>query len=81
MIRVRLREVIDDYRLRTGEVMTYSRLARLTGLSQQTLESVASRPGYNSTLSTIAKLCGVLGCQPGDLLIFEQDDSDAHQDR
>jgi DNA-binding Xre family transcriptional regulator len=78
MIRVKLRDAMESYRQRTGEVMTYRQLAQLTGLSQQTLASVASRPGYNSTLGTIAKLCRVLGCQPGDLLILDPAEPDEH---
>ena len=76
MIRVRLREAMEDHRRRTGERMTYETLAQATGLSRRTLESLASRPGYNSTLETIAKLCRALGCEPGDLLVLEPEDLD-----
>ena len=69
---------MDDHRRRTGERMTYERLAQRTGLSRQTLESVASRPNYNSTLDTIAKLCRALGCQPGDLLVLDPEEPDGH---
>ena len=69
---------MEDHRRRTGERMTYERLAQLTGLSRQTLASVASRPGYNSTLSTVAKLCHALSCQPGDLLALDPDNPDEH---
>ena len=69
---------MDDHRRRTGERMTYERLAQRTGLSRQTLESVASRPSYNSTLDTIAKLCRALGCQPGDLLVLDPEDPNGH---
>lgn len=62
-------------RRRTGERVTFERLAKRTGLSRQTLESLSSRPGYNTTLGTIAKLCEALNCQPCDLLILEPDDS------
>lgn len=68
MIRVRLRHVMEEYRRRTGERMTYERLASLTGIARWTLESIASRDTYDTRLSTIAKLCRALGCQPGDIL-------------
>ena len=58
--------------------MTYKSLAQSTGLSRQTLESVASRANYNSTLDTIGKLCHALGCQPGDLLVLDPDGPDEH---
>ena len=69
---------MESHRRRTGERMTYERLAQLTGLSRQTLESVASRPGYNSTLDTITKLCRALDCQPGDLLVLDSDRPHEH---
>ena len=73
MIRVRLREAMETHSQRTGKRITFERLAQLTGLSRQTLESLSSRPGYNTTLGTIAKLCQALNCQPSDLLILEPD--------
>lgn len=69
---------METYRRRTGDRMTYERLAQVTGLSRQTLESVASRPNYNSTLDTVAKLCRALGCQPGDLLVLDSDVPNEH---
>ena len=68
MLRVKLREAMDEHRCRTGERMTYELLAKRTGLSRATLESLATRPTYNTRLSTVEKLCLALGCQPGDLL-------------
>lgn len=73
-MRVKLREVMADHRHRTGERMTYELLAERTGLSRATLESLASRPSYNTRLSTIEKICKALGCQPGDLLELAQDE-------
>lgn len=68
MLRIRLREVMDAYKRRTGERLTYEALAQASGLAVSTLQSMAARPGYNTRLSTIEKLCIALGCEPGDLL-------------
>ena len=68
MLRVKLREAMENYRLRRGERMTYELLAQRTGLSRPTIESLASRHSYNTRLSTVEKVCRALGCQPGDLL-------------
>lgn len=68
MLRVKLREVMDDYHRRTGERVTYELIAQRTGLSRATIESLASRDSYNTRLSTIEKVCHVLGCQLEDLL-------------
>jgi len=76
VIRLKLREAMDTYRERTGERMTHDRLSSLTGLSRSTLDSLASRENYNTTLSTVAKLCFALGCQPGDLLEYISEWSD-----
>ena len=61
------------YEERTGERLTYEELARRTGLSRATVETLGSRPSYNTTLATIDKLCGVLGCGLNDLLNYEPD--------
>ena len=77
MITVKLREAMKSYRLQTGERLTYEILARRSGLSLATLQSLATRSSYNTTLSTIEKLCRVLSCTPGDLLELEDDQSDS----
>lgn len=66
MIRVKLREAMDAYRQRTGKKLTYELLAEQTGIALTTLQSLA-RPGYNTRLSTIEKLCVALECSPSDL--------------
>jgi DNA-binding Xre family transcriptional regulator len=61
---------MEAYRRRTGERMTYYNLAKKTGLARSTIESVATRKGYNASLATIDRLCWALGCQPGELLAY-----------
>lgn len=68
MIYIRIREVMDSYRRRTGVRLTYETIAEMSGISVATLQSLAARPGYNTTLSTIEKLCTIFGCEPGELL-------------
>jgi DNA-binding Xre family transcriptional regulator len=68
MISVKLREGMEAYRRRTGERLTYDSLALKAGLSVATLQSLAARTTYNTTLSTIEKLCRALQCAPGDIL-------------
>jgi DNA-binding Xre family transcriptional regulator len=68
VLRVKLRKAMEEYRRTTGERMTYELLAKRTGLSRATLESLASRDTYNTRLSTIAKVCRALRCTPGDIL-------------
>ncbi len=81
MLRVKLREAMEEHRRRTGERMTYELLAKRTGLSRATLESLATRHTYNTRLSTIEKLCIALGCNPGDLLkLAANDEAGRHED-
>lgn len=68
MIVVKLREAMERYRYRTGQRLTYEKLAQRTGLSKTTIEAIASRLDYNTTLATVEKLCRVLECTPCDLL-------------
>jgi putative transcriptional regulator len=68
MIRVKLRAAMDAYSQRTGERITYAELAEATGLSLATIQSLASREGYNATLDTIDRLCMALRCGVSDLL-------------
>jgi len=68
MIYVKLREAMETYRQRTGVRLTYEAISEQTKISVATLQSLATRPGYNTRLSTIEKLCRVMGCSPGDLL-------------
>ena len=65
---VKLRETMEAYRQRTGVRLTYDIIAERTGIAVTTLQSLAARPGYNTRLSTIEKLCRLLECTPGDLL-------------
>jgi DNA-binding Xre family transcriptional regulator len=68
MIRIKLRQAMEAYRKRTGIRLTYPLLSKKTAISVDTLQSLAARPGYNTRLSTIEKLCRALKCSPGDLL-------------
>lgn len=67
---------MDAYEARTGERVTYAALADATGIARATLESMASRKGYNATLAAIERICLALHCSPGDLLalIADQDE-------
>ncbi len=68
MLIVNLRKAMAQYQMATGEKLTYQTLAEGTGISINTLQSVAARPGYNTNLSTIETLCTALECKPGDIL-------------
>ena len=71
VIVVRLREMIQAFTNRTGQKLTYADLAARSGVARATIESLASRGGYNATLATIDKLCDALDCGLIDLVHHE----------
>jgi DNA-binding Xre family transcriptional regulator len=79
MIVVKLRETMQAYRQRTGRRLTYDMLSEQTGIAVTTLQSLSTRPEYNTRLSTIEKLCRALECTPGELLELS-DDNDQEPD-
>lgn len=68
MIAVRLREAMERYRRRTGRRMTYRQLAGVTGVSESTLQSIAARHHYNTTLDTVDRISVALDCPLAELL-------------
>lgn len=71
VIVVRLREMVRAYEQRTGKKLTYGELAERSGLARATVESLASRGSYNTTLATIDQLCGVLECSLHELIEYQ----------
>ena len=74
MILIHLRRALDAYEAKTGERLTHDELAIRTGLARTTLDSIASRRGYNTSLKTIERICKVLRCEPHDILEMTSED-------
>jgi DNA-binding Xre family transcriptional regulator len=72
-ILIKLREAMLAYARRTGERMTYAILAERTGLAEGTLHNMGSHRKYNTTLTTLAKVCSALETTPGELLELVDD--------
>ena len=68
MIRWRLHEEMGKRRLKITDV------ARETGLAWDTVFSIYHGRAKGVALTTIDKLCTVLGCQPGDLFEYRKDE-------
>ena len=66
MILIRLREAMDEYEAQTG--LTHEALGARTGLARSTIESMATRQGYNAILAIIERICLALHCAPCNLL-------------
>ena len=68
MLTIKLRDAMEAHRRRTGERMTYAKLAKLTGISDSTLRKIGGSLTHHTTLANIEKLCRALDVLPGDLL-------------
>ena len=68
MIRIKLRQLLDDKAFKERRRITLNDVADETGISRPTLTRIANVPGYNTNTDTVDALCGFFGCEPGDLL-------------
>jgi putative transcriptional regulator len=56
--------------------LSQNELARLTDMSPQNIQKIEQGEAKSLTFKTLERFCKVLNCQPGDLLVYE-DDSDS----
>jgi putative transcriptional regulator len=68
MIRIRLKQLIDEKAFKERQRITLLDVAKATGVSRPTLTRIANVPGYTTNTDTIDALCKYFGCQPGELL-------------
>lgn len=64
MLRFNLKNAMQAYEAKTGIHLKYEDLAQLTGVSQDALKSIATRPEYNATLKMITEIAIVLNINP-----------------
>ena len=74
MIRFRLAELIADKAFKERRVVLLTEVAEAAGIHRATLSKVANQPGANIGTDIIDKLCRYFGCQPGDLLMYIEED-------
>ncbi|MFA5591590.1 MAG: helix-turn-helix transcriptional regulator [Lysobacteraceae bacterium] len=77
MIRFRLTELIADKAFKERRVVSLTEVADATGIHRATLSKMANQPGANIGTDIIDKLCKYFGCQPGDLLMYFDEDAGA----
>lgn len=73
MIRILLKQLVDDKAFNERRRITLQEVSEATGLSRPTINRIANIPGYNTNTETIDALCKYLECQPGDLLKYVDD--------
>ena len=74
-IVVRLDELLHDRR------MTLTELAERIDITLANLSILKTGKARAIRFSTLEAICAVLGCQPGDLLEFQDDSRAAKRDR
>lgn len=70
-LRFDLKSAISDFNRRTGLHVTYDQLSEMSGISVDTLKSLANRSDYNATLKIISEICTVLGSNPKKFMEWE----------
>lgn len=76
MIRIKLKQLIDDKAFSERRRVTLNEVAAETSISRASLTRIANVPGYNVSLESINELCRFFDCQPGTLLEYIPDDQD-----
>ncbi len=69
MIRVLLKQKLDEKSFKMKRPIPLSEVAEITGISRATLNRIANVPGYKTNTEIISLLCGYFDCSPGDLLL------------
>jgi len=71
---MRIRVTLDELITRKG--LKAKDIAREVGVSETHLSLFRSGKVKGVRFETLARLCSVVGCQPGDLLRFEEGEDD-----
>jgi putative transcriptional regulator len=70
MIRIKLKQLLDDKAFREGRRITLNEVSEVSGIARATLNRIANTPGYNTTTNNLNALCRYLECTPGELLEY-----------
>ena len=75
MIRFRLSELIAEKAFKERRALSLTEVADQSGVHRATLSKMANQPGANIGTDIIDKLCKYFACQPGDLLMYVEDET------
>lgn len=73
MIRIKLKQLLDEKAFAERRRITLNDVAEETGISRPTLTRIANVPGYNTNTETVDALCKYFKCTPCELLQFIAD--------
>ena len=75
MIRVLLKQMLDDKSFAEKRRITLNEVSKETGISRATLTRIANVPGYNTNTDTIDALCKYFECDTNKLLEYHEEQS------
>ena len=70
MIRIKLKQMLDDKAFKEGRRITLNEVSEVSGIARATLNRIANTPGYNTTTNNLDALCKYLECTPCELLEY-----------
>jgi putative transcriptional regulator len=76
MIRVLLKQKLDEKAFSERRRITLNEVSEATGISRATITRIANVPGYNTNTDAIDALCKYFGCTPCELLAQVTDEKD-----
>lgn len=68
MIRIKLKQLLDDKSFAESRKITLNEVSEVTGIARATLNRIANIPGYNTNTDNIDALCSYFKCTPCELL-------------
>ena len=68
MIRIKLKQLLDNKSFAEGRRITLNEVSETTGIARATIHRIANVPGYNTTTDNLDALCTYFRCTPGELL-------------
>ncbi|MFB2681269.1 helix-turn-helix domain-containing protein [Shewanella mangrovisoli] len=78
MIRILLIKQLDEKAFKEKRRITLSEVSEKTGISRATLTRIANVAGNVTNTDTINALCKYFECEPGELLMYVEDDVDTN---
>ena len=70
-LQFRIRELMAERERKTGENVTYATMKDATGISPNTLSTLAQGKVKMVGITTIERLLDYFGCEVGDLIVHE----------
>ncbi len=74
MIRILLKQMLDEKSFNERRRITLNEVSQETGISRATLNRISNVPGYNANIDAVDALCKFFDCSPCELLSYRADD-------